>query len=63
MLIESVNFIVDNCYFTVGGSVFKQNIGVLIGIDCGSYIVNLTLFYYENKFLENTCRFKYFIGS
>ncbi len=63
MLIQAVDFVMDNCYFTVGSQVFKQSIGVPIGIDCGPYIANLTLFYYENRFLDKTCKSKYIIAK
>ena len=34
---------IDNCFFTMGNQVFHQVIGVLIGVDPGPYIANLTL--------------------
>ena len=60
-LIKCVDFLIDNCYFVIGESVFKQLIGVPIGIDAGPYIANLTLWYYENKFIDSTYKSKYFI--
>ena len=63
MLIQAVDFVIDNCYFTIGNMVFKQTVGVPIGIDCGPYIANLTLFYYENRFLETTYKSKYIVAK
>ena len=42
-LIESLNYWLDNCYFTIGNLVFRQIIGVPMGVDPGPYIANLTL--------------------
>lgn len=62
-LICAIEFLLDNCYFVVGGCVFKQTIGVPIGMDAGPYIANLTLWYFENRFLESTYRSKYLIAK
>ena len=62
-LITSVDFLLDNSYFTIGNDVFKQIIGVPIGVDAGPYIANLTLWYFENKFLESTYKSKYLIAK
>ena len=51
-LIESLNYLLDNCYFTIGNLVFRQIIGVPMGVDPGPYIANLTLWFYENSYLE-----------
>ena len=51
-LIESLNYLLDNCYFTIGNLVFRQIIGAPMGVDPGSYIANLTLWFYENRYLE-----------
>ena len=62
-LMKSISFLLENCYFTVGDSIFKQIIGVPIGVDAGPYIANLTLWYFENKFLESTYKSKYFVAK
>ena len=59
-LIEAVNFLIDNCYFTMGNQVYRQVIGVPIGVDPGPYIANLTLWYYENGYLEKLYKRDYF---
>ena len=51
-LIDALNFLIDNCYFTLGDHIFRQIIGVPIGVDPGPYIANLTLWFYENSYLE-----------
>ena len=45
----------------MGDSVYRQTIGVPIGIDSGPFIANLTLWYFENKFLEGTYKTKYIV--
>jgi hypothetical protein len=59
-LIESLNYLLDNCYFTIGNFIFRQIIGVPMGVDPGPYIANLTLWFYENKYLEELYRTDYF---
>ena len=48
-LTGALNFILDNCYFVLGTHLFRQIIGVPIGVAPGPYIANLVLFYYENQ--------------
>ena len=60
-LISATEFLLDNCYFTVGDSVYRQTTGVPIGIDSGPFIANLTLWYFENKFLEGTYKTNYIV--
>ena len=59
-LIDAVNFLIDNCYFTLGNLVFRQIIGVPIGVDPGPYIANLTLWYYENSYLEKLYKYDFY---
>ena len=59
-LLNSLNYLIDNCYFIIGENIFKQIIGVPIGVDPGPYIANLTLWYYENKYIEKLYRIDYF---
>ena len=58
-LIEALIFLIDNCYFTLGPLIFRQIIGVPIGVDPGPYIANLTLWYYENLYLEKLYKTDY----
>jgi hypothetical protein len=60
-LIKCVDFLLDNCYFKVGDVLYRQHIGVPIGINPGPYIANLTLWYFENRFLDSTYKRKYYI--
>ena len=60
-LIQCIDFLLDNCYFKVGENLYRQHIGVPIGINPGPYIANLTLWYFENRFLDSTYKSKYYI--
>jgi hypothetical protein len=53
-------FLLDNLYITVGGSLFKQTIGIPMGTNCAVFLANLYLFTYEFDFMKrlvsaNTC--------
>ena len=39
---------------------FRQIIGVPIGVHPGPFIANLTLFYYEYKYLDKLYRIEYY---
>ena len=47
-LIETVRFLITNCYFTVGNLVLKQDIGIPMGIDPAPFWANLFLYFFES---------------
>ena len=48
----------------VHGAVYTRGCKhIPIGVDAGPYIANLTLWYFENKFLENTFKSKYIVAN
>ena len=49
---EILNFILDNIYVKFGKNVYKQIIGIPIGLDSGQDIANLLLFCYESEYVE-----------
>ena len=49
---KSIAYLLDNCYFTVGKDIFKQEIGIPMGTDPAPFMANLFLYYYENKFMK-----------
>ena len=59
-LIDTIDFVLDNSYFSMGSNIFIQIVGVPIGMDPGPFIANLTLFYYEYKYLDRLYKFDYF---
>ena len=46
-LIELFNYLIENIYVCVDGSVFKQCVGIPMGTDCAPVVANLFLFAYE----------------
>ena len=48
-----MNYLIDNCYFTVRNSIFRQVIGIPEGSDTAPFITNLFLYYFENKWIMN----------
>ena len=51
-LVELFNYLIDNIYVCVDGSVFKQCVGIPMGTDCAPVVVNLFLFAYEYEFMK-----------
>ena len=43
-LVELFNYLIDNIYACVDGSVFKQCVGIPMGTDCAPVVANLFLF-------------------
>ena len=58
-LIETIEFILDNSYFCMGNIIFRQIVGVPMGVDPGPFIANLTLFYFEYKYLDKLYKLDY----
>lgn len=52
-LCKMIDLLIDNIYFTVGPTVFRQNIGIPMGTDCAPYMANLFLHYHEDKFISS----------
>ena len=51
-MIEVLDFILDNIYVKCGREIYKQIIGIPIGLDSGQDIANLLLFSYESDYVE-----------
>ena len=47
-----INLVVDHSLFKFGDKVFRQFIGIPVGIDPAPQMANLYLYYYEAKFME-----------
>ena len=50
----AVQYLIENCHFTVGNCVLRQCIGIPMGIDPAPFWANLYLYSYENDFVTNT---------
>ena len=51
-LMETLEFILANIFVKFGDKLFKQVIGIPIGLDSGQDIANLLLFSYESEYVE-----------
>ena len=49
----AVKHLIENCFFTVGTCVLKQDIGIPMGIDPAPFWANLFLYTYESEFISN----------
>ena len=49
----ALRYLMSNCFFTFGQSVFQQVIGIPMGSDPAPFFANLFLYYYENRWLKN----------
>ena len=52
-LIEAITYLINVCYFAIGNMVFKQGIGILVGIDPAHFWANLFLYFFESKYAQN----------
>ena len=50
--LNAVKYILDNCYFKFGDLVFRQIIGIPMGIDPAPYFANLFLYMYESSWIK-----------
>ena len=51
-LIDAISFLITKCYFTIGNLVFNQVIDISIGIDQTPYWANLSLYFFESKYVQ-----------
>jgi len=49
---NALKFLIDNSYFYVGDQVFRQIIGIAMGLDPAPFFANLFLAYYEIHWIE-----------
>ena len=52
-LVVAINFLIKNCFFIIGNTVFKQDIGIPMGIDPAPFWANLFLYSYESKYIQS----------
>ena len=50
---DTVSYLIQKCYFSIGNLVFKQDIGIPMGIDPAPFWANLFLYHYESKFVQS----------
>ena len=49
---EALRFLIENSFFEVGGKLFRQKIGITIGLDPAPFLANLFLAYYEIHWIK-----------
>ena len=49
-----IDLVFDNSFFRFGKKVFRQKIGIAMGIDRAPQMANLYLYYYEGAFTAKT---------
>ena len=50
---KMIEFLIDNIFVQLGGCLFRQAIGIPVGINCAPLLADLFLYSYENEFLDN----------
>ena len=50
-MVVAIIYLLNNCYFTVGSSTFRQAIGKPMGSDPALFMANPYLNYFENKWI------------
>ena len=50
---QAVQHLIENCFFTVGNCVLRQDIGIPMGIDPAPFWANLYLYTYEEEYMSN----------
>ena len=54
-----IDLVIDNSFFRFGNKVFRQKIGIPMGIDPAPQMANLYLYYYEAAFMEKLTKKDY----
>jgi hypothetical protein len=49
----AIRYLVENCFFKVGGLLFRQTIGIPMGSDPAPFLANLFLYVYESEWLQD----------
>ena len=50
---QMVSFLIKECYFTIGNLLFRQCVGIPMGIDPAPFWANLYLYKYESDFISD----------
>ena len=56
--VKMLDFLIDNIFFTFGGRVFQQTVGIPMGTNCAPLHADLFLYYYEADFMQELLRKK-----
>ena len=53
MVTEALEYLMNNCFFTFGNTIFRQVIGIPMGSDPAPFMANLFLYHYESLWIKN----------
>ena len=57
-----MEFVLDNIFVRYGRKIYKQVVGIPIGLDSGQDIANLLLFSYESEYVEKVSKQDLFLA-
>ena len=47
-----MSFLINKCFFSIGDMIFKQDIGIPMGIDPAPFWDNLFLYFFESNYIK-----------
>ena len=50
---DALSFLLDNIYIRFGTKLYRQIVGIPMGINCAPLVADLLLFCYERDFMKN----------
>ena len=50
-LVAMMEYLVDTIFIQVGNNVFRQCVGIPMGMDCAPLLANVYLFYFEYRYM------------
>ena len=53
---DCLTFLINNAYFRIGKTIFRQKVGIPIGSDPAPFFANMFLFYYESEWIKKMSR-------
>ena len=63
IIFNMIDTIIDNAFFTFGTRVYRQSIGIPMGIDPAPQMANLYLYWYEYNFMEKLTKENYGVAK
>ena len=57
-VISMLEFLVDNIFVSLGGTLFQQVVGIPMGTNCAPLLADLFLYSYESEFLQKLVKDK-----
>jgi hypothetical protein len=52
-VISMLEFLIDNIFISIGGTLFQQVVSIPMGTNCGPLLADLFSYSYESEFLQN----------